>query len=266
MQPSARLQLSFFGTPQIRIDNNLINIERHHAVALLAYLAAEHKTVSRDRVVLLLWPDYGKSQGRTVLRQTLYTINKNLGKEWLATDRDMIELCQVGDLWVDVWHVEKSLSSCKSHGHSKEDKCTECRDVLIEATSRLREEFLGGFSLRNSANFEEWDIEQKAYFNRLYVSSLRDLIRFLSAEGDYTRAIAYSRDWLALDRLHETAHHWLMQLYLSAGDRTAALHQYQECAEVLRSEIGAEPLAETTQLYSETQLPSAKAEGLACVG
>ena len=68
MQSLARLRLSFLGTPQIRFNDNLVKLKRNHAVALLAYLAVEQRAVSRDAVVLLLWPDYEQSQGRTVLR------------------------------------------------------------------------------------------------------------------------------------------------------------------------------------------------------
>ncbi len=54
---------------------------------------------------------------------------------------------------------------------------------------------------------------------------------------------------VALDLLQEVAHRALMRLYARAGRRGAALRQYQECVSVVQRELGAEPEAETRQLY-----------------
>jgi len=40
-----------------------------------------------------------------------------------------------------------------------------------------------------------------------------------------------------------------MQLYAAAGDRAAAAHQYQVCAQALAAELGVTPEQETTALY-----------------
>jgi hypothetical protein len=55
---------------------------------------------------------------------------------------------------------------------------------------------------------------------------------------------------LVLDPLHEPAHRALMQLYEWAGQRAAALRQYQRCARVLQADLGEAPQAETTALYA----------------
>src|SRR5262249_55620634 len=55
--------------------------------------------------------------------------------------------------------------------------------------------------------------------------------------------------WLSLDRLNESAHRLLLHLYTWNGQRSAALHQYRECVQVLERELGVTPLESTTQLY-----------------
>jgi predicted ATPase len=42
-----------------------------------------------------------------------------------------------------------------------------------------------------------------------------------------------------------------MELYTLAGQRNAALRQYQECVRILEKELGVAPLQETTQLYQD---------------
>ena len=65
----------------------------------------------------------------------------------------------------------------------------------------------------------------------------------------YEPAITFARQWLALDRLNETAHGQLMRLYAWSGQRSAALRQYQECVAVLREQLGAAPQESLTFLY-----------------
>jgi DNA-binding SARP family transcriptional activator len=42
-----------------------------------------------------------------------------------------------------------------------------------------------------------------------------------------------------------------MRLYYLVGDRTAALRQYERCAEILRRELAVEPAASTIALYQQ---------------
>ena len=69
------------------------------------------------------------------------------------------------------------------------------------------------------------------------------------SSGNFESAIMYAQKWLALDRLNESAHRLLMQLYAWNGQQSAALHQYRECVQVLDRELGVGPLESTTRLY-----------------
>ena len=42
-----------------------------------------------------------------------------------------------------------------------------------------------------------------------------------------------------------------MQVYLQAGQHSAALQQYQSCEKILRRELGLDPQPETHQLYKQ---------------
>src|SRR5690606_27565935 len=71
----------------------------------------------------------------------------------------------------------------------------------------------------------------------------------LRARSDYERAIAIAQQILAFDATHEAAHQHLIFCYVAAGDRDAALHQYELCERILREELDVPPLPETTALY-----------------
>ena len=57
-----------------------------------------------------------------------------------------------------------------------------------------------------------------------------------------------------------------MRLYFELGRRAAALRQYQQCVVVLQREIGAEPEAETRQLYEEILRERSAPRGVESVG
>jgi DNA-binding SARP family transcriptional activator len=50
---------------------------------------------------------------------------------------------------------------------------------------------------------------------------------------------------------HERIHRRLMRLYYLAGDRTAALRQYERCVTLLREELGVDPSERTVALYRQ---------------
>ncbi len=118
---------------------------------------------------------------------------------------------------------------------------------------------MAGFSLRDSANFDDWQFFQADSLRSELAKALEQLAHCHTIQNNFEAAITYARRWLALDRLHEPAHRYLMQLYAWAGQRAAAIRQYRECVQVLEQELGVSPLESTTQLYQlikENQIPS----------
>ena len=80
---------------------------------------------------------------------------------------------------------------------------------------------------------------------------MRAAFRIPIAAGNDEPAIESARKLLELDPFREPAHRSLMRLHQRAGHDTAAIRQYQICAEILRDELGIEPDAETRALRDE---------------
>ncbi|MGE5221553.1 MAG: tetratricopeptide repeat protein, partial [Omnitrophica WOR_2 bacterium] len=114
-----------------------------------------------------------------------------------------------------------------------------------------RDDFLAGFTLRDSSEFDEWQFFQTESLRRELADSLEKLAICSSARGEFEKAIPYARRWLALDQLNEEAHRLLMRVYAWSGERNAALRQYRECVRILQQELGVPPLEETDELYQE---------------
>ena len=243
------LSLFFLGPPRIERDGVQIKIDTRKAIALLVYLAVTGESHWRDSLVNLLWPDYGQTRGRALLRQNLYNLNKVLPGDWLKIDRESVHLNPGADIWLDVDRFHRLLEEFRTHGHSASEVCPSCINPLTEALELYQDDFLSGFSLKDSFNFDDWQFFQTQNLRQELASVLERLVKCLGAKGEFEAAISYARRWLAFDRLHEEAHSHLMRLFAWAGQRSAALRQYEEYIRFLENRSGASPGDSITWLY-----------------
>lgn len=257
----SQLRITLFGPPRIELDGSVVTVGRRKAVALLAFLAMSGQAQSRDTIATLFWPDYDQQQARAALRRDLAALNQCLPGAWLESNRELIRLKSAaadtsnaqqasnGSLWLDVDQFRQTLARCQSHDHSADEVCEACLVSLTEAVKLYQGDFLAGFSLRDSPAFDDWRLFQSESLRRDLAGALERLTRGYGNQGQLEPAIAYARQWLALDSLDEAAHRRLMHLYLRAGQPAAALRQYDECMRLLAVELGASPTTETESLY-----------------
>lgn len=250
----SQLALFLFGPPRIQREGSAVEIDRRKAVALLAYLAITQRPQSRETLATLFWPDYAQSQANAYLRHSLWTLNHTLGKQLLLIDRYTVGLHPQAKLWVDINEFQRQWLLCQTHDHAIDAVCPACIPLLSAAVALYQGDFMGGFLLEKSTNFEEWHRLQAEYLRHIQIIALERLVQILSPEpNQLQQAISYGRRWVALDPLNEGAHQRLMALYISSGQRSLALRQYHECVQILDQELGATPQRETTRLYESLQ-------------
>ncbi len=243
--------LYLLGAPRLEKDGENIAFDTRKAIALLAYLSVTGGVHGRDSLATLFWAEYDQSSARAALRRTLSVLNKGLEKGILDISRETLGMNPSAPLWVDVVAFEQSLAQTKSHGHPPAEVCTRCLDPLGEAVALYQNDFMAGFTLRDSPGFDDWQFFQTETLRRELSGALQRLAQGLSAQGDFESAILHARRRLALDLLHEPAHRQLMQIYAWAGQASAAARQYKECTRILEEELGVPPMPETTQLNIE---------------
>lgn len=257
---SPRLALCFLGPPQLYLDNASSIAERRKAVALLAYLAIERGQHRRESLSALLWPDYDQRKAFTNLRHTLWEIQQSIGEGWLITDHERIGLNEEADpstgsgqVWLDVRQFESLLAQSRA-----QNDVPLRIPLLVESTKLYRNHFLTGFSLKDTPNFNEWAFAESEDLRRQLAGALTGLSEDYCALGLAEKAIPYTRRLITLDPLNESAHRRLMDVYLQAGQHSAALKQYQICEEILRKELNLDPQPETYALYKQIRRGQAK--------
>ena len=256
------LTIALLGPPEVRVDGHPLQVDTRKAVALLAYLAVTGVPQSRDVLATLLWPEYPPERARGALRRTLSTLRTGMGQRWVTADRVMVRFEPDRAVMLDVAGVEELLQPLSGHGHPLSAACPECIPPLTKATDLHRDDFLAGFALRDSPDFEDWQLAQSSFHRRQLGLILERLSMAHAAAGAYGPAIESADRRVALDPLNEAAQSRLMLLHAWSGDRAGAIRRYRDCVRVLEEELGVAPLQETTEAYEailEDDLPPAPA-------
>lgn len=247
----SHLAIFALGPLRIELDGQPIHSSRHKALALLVYLAMHPEKQRREALSAFLWPEYGQEKAYSYLRRTLWEIHNLLGEDWLDASREEIGFNPSADVFLDITEFQAHLVTFRRHDHPTSTVCQECMASLHKAALLYRGDFLAGFSLRDSANFDDWQFFQQETLRGDYAVALQKLASLLFQAGAYPEAIEFAQRWLALDTLNEEAHRLLMKIFVSNGQRHMALRQYQECQRVLQTDLRIVPESATTALYEE---------------
>jgi DNA-binding SARP family transcriptional activator len=247
--PGPRLALRLMGPPRLDVGDQPVRFDNRKTLALLAFLAVEGHAQMRDTLTAMLWPEADRAHARGALRRVLASLKAAVGPGWLEVAQESVGLARRADgRWVDVERFRRGLATCRDHNHSQARLCPGGRDAVAEALALYRGDFLAGFTLRDSPEFDHWQLAHSEGLRFSALRGLERLVRFHSTHGPWEEAVAHARRWLFLDPLCEAAHRSLMQLYAWSGERGMAVRQYEQCVEVLAGELGTRPQVETVRL------------------
>jgi DNA-binding SARP family transcriptional activator len=252
----AEIELYLFGAPHLEYQGQMVNVERRKGFALLAYLALAKHRQRRDVLASILWPDLDQLHASAALRTTLFSLTTVASGNWLDKERTTLAL-NPNTLWVDVLAFQSLLDQVRTHRHEPGTFCPTCVAALNTAVALYKGDFMSGFSVSQSSEYDNWQTIQREWLRRELAYTLRRLCDFYGDTADYEAALEHANHWLMLDPLHEPAHRMLMRLYAANGQRTEAIRQYQRCVELLDSELATPPEEETNRLFEAIQEESA---------
>ncbi len=233
-EPGSTLEIHVLGPVEVLIDGRPLVVDTRKALAILVLLAVEARPFAREELAALLWPESDDESARGALRRTLSVLRAALGGRWLAVDRSVVALNSGAG--VDL----RTLVAATPSGDAA---------ALARAAGLARGPFLAGFSLRDSAEFDDWRAAQAVAAEHAVAALLDRLAAVAEADGDLAGAAAAARRQVDLDPIDEPAQRRLISVLARSGDRAGAIRQYRACVALLERELGVAPLPDTTQLY-----------------
>ena len=265
----ARLVLSFLGSWQASLDGQpATGFESGKVRALLTYLAVEaHRPHYREALAGLLWPNLPEAAALADLRQALANLRKTIGDStahptFLLITRETIQFNRASDYVLDVADFHALLTACDGHSHRRIETCRACAARLQKASDLYLGDFLEGFLLSGSSEFEEWTLIWHERLRRLALDAFEHLAEHYERRASLDLAHRTLARQLELDPWREEAHQRLMRVLARSGQRTAALAQYEACRRALAKELGVEPTAETIALYEQIKTGQLKEKSM----
>jgi DNA-binding SARP family transcriptional activator/tetratricopeptide (TPR) repeat protein/TolB-like protein len=207
-------------------------------LALLAVLAAEGgRHVSRERMTGLFWPDVDEERARHSLRQAMYTLRHEVGREIIRSDFALS--LDPSAITADVVEFRAALA---------------CGDRVAAATL-VRGPFLAGFYLPSAAPFQRWVEEERARLHTAASGAIASLAADASAANDTDAAVGWWRQLTQLDPLSGRFAVGYLTALAARGDRAEALDFARYHAALVRRELETDPDAEIQRF--EARLRSA---------
>jgi DNA-binding SARP family transcriptional activator len=231
-QPSTLQILLFGGLQLLRSGQALKFSAPAKAASLLAYLIVHREQqTSRDTIAFTFWPDDDETRARANLRRHIALLVRALpaanAQPPILADNRSIRWNPLYPCSIDLAEFEQLSADA---------------DGAANATALYRGDLL-------PAAYDEWILPERERLRSMHGTNLERLTERFASAGDYTRAIASTRELLLHDPWREDALRTLLSLRHASGDRAGALQEYEHFAERLRRDLNVAPMPETVGRY-----------------
>ncbi len=230
----------FGGLSASQSGRTIARFRTQKTAALLAYIAYHrNRAHPREALIDLLWQDADIDAGRISLRTALSSLRAQLEPPGIRTnsviqaDRSSIRL-NPDAFTTDVHQFELLLTTPRTDLIARNNSLSRALDLYTG-------ELLPG-------SYEDWVDIERARLAELALNAAIELAGQLQRIGELPEAIDRLLQALALDPLREETHRSLMLLYAQMNNPRAAVRQYEELSERLKSSFAAVPDANTQQL------------------
>ena len=183
LQEEKLLRINLLGSPEASFKDRPLRFKTKKAFALLCYLATEGGRHSRRGLAELLWPESDEQHARIALRSALARLRKTLEEDsahgdtheevrLLLIDGDLLRIEPPGiELDLDTLDAAVSLARTQTSLGPKSADTVGRRDLMGRLQGDLRVyrgEFMEGFSLEDTPEFELWLEAERARWRRVF--------------------------------------------------------------------------------------------------
>jgi DNA-binding SARP family transcriptional activator len=214
-------ELRLLGGFELRHDGRAVDVPVS-AKRLLAFLAVNHRSMTRTFVAGALWSDTTDAKAAANLRTTLWRLHE-LPEPAVVASPGALRLSD--DMHVDV-HRLVALADQLRDGAGVDP-------VTIDA-STLVGELLPDL-------WDGWLVFERERLRQISLHALELLCRRLSSSRHHDLAILAGMAAVEADPLRETANRVLVEAHLGEGNVVEAVRHFDRFRDLLRRELGVDP-------------------------
>lgn len=193
---------------------------------LTAMVAIADRPVARSALMRVLWPDASEQHAAARLRTALWAIRRQCSERLLTTESDQVDLAE---------GVVCDYRSARQLAYAPiVETCAPAACQTAFLRQHMGEDLLINWD-------DEWLQVEREAFHELRLDTLDAASRRHRTQGRHREAIELALLALAGDPLRESAHACLIEAHIEAGNRTAAIMQYERYKQLLDLEYGLSP-------------------------
>lgn len=247
------LRINLFGTIELRFKNKALFVfPTKKCEAILVYLVLAHgNRIQREAIVAEFWQQLPPRCGRRALNTDIWRLRNLLRQSGLEPQKvfsvtnETLAFKPTLRCSVDVFDFEDGL-----YRLSEFDPCVAEPDQIemIEGCLHLyRGDLFEGC-------YDDWCVVSREALRAKRFEALEFLLQYYLHHQSPSKALSLAKQLLALDPLMEHIHRAIMYCYSAMGNRPAAIVHYENCARLLKKELGIDPMPETERLHRSIML------------
>jgi len=221
--------------------------------AIFRYLVTlPERSALTDVLLDMFWAQDEPQEAKHKLHIAVSTLRQALreGLGSLLDERDGIVFVDDRYVLLPGLEVELDVDIFAHHVAAGQRLEREGRDEEATAEYEAARAFYQGDFLSQDL-YADWAVARRARYEEMFLTVLGRLAEHYVEEQRYADGVACCRQILARDSFREDAYRQLMCCYSRMGRRNQALREFQACQEVLRWELGVEPMHETVELHAK---------------
>jgi DNA-binding SARP family transcriptional activator len=219
--------LKLFGGVALEGEHGLLSgpaVQRHRLALLVQLATARTRTMSRDKLIGVLWPEREPESARRLLNQAVHALRQALGSEAIISSGDELQLDRVV-VRCDVVAFEEALAAGEP----------------ARAVAHYTGPFLDGFFLDDAPEFERWGERERDRLAGRYARALEELADTADRANDLPAALEWWRARAAHDPFDSRVALHCINALERVGNRAGALQHAVQHQRLLRQELAVEP-------------------------
>jgi predicted ATPase/DNA-binding SARP family transcriptional activator len=246
------LRISALGAGRVEVGGRLVTAAdwTYAKPRELLFYLLDHPSRTKEQVGLALWPEASAEQLRGSFHVALHHLRRVLGDSgWVRYANRRYAFSRERPVWYDVAVFEDGLKDGRRAAEASGDPAPAI--ASLERTVSI----YGGEYLEDQTG--DWVEGRRDGLRRAFTDALLLLGELRLRSGQPVDAETTFRRLLAADELHEAAHRGVIRALARQGEPARALRHFEALIDLLQTELGAVPAAETADLADRLRVGEA---------